>query len=77
MKEYIVEYSFGENDKIERIVESEDDNLELIMLNNTSGEGTMFTDKRGHLCSFKFSNVKYTKVYPNTRAKITNKPSYL
>lgn len=75
MKEYIIEYSFGEDDKIKQIVESESDDLKRILMVNTAGERALFIDRREHLCSFKFSDVKYIKVYPYVKSRMTSKPT--
>lgn len=69
MKEYVIEYSFGGNDKVRRIVESGSDDLELIMMNNTSGDAAMFEDVNGHFYTFNYSDVKYMRIFPHYTAE--------
>ena len=70
MKKYVIEYSFGENNKIERLVESESDDLESVFMNFNSKEDVKFMDKHNHLYTFKFSAVKYAKIRPYVRPKV-------
>lgn len=77
MNRYVIEYYFGENDKIKQIVESDSSDMDLVLLDNTSKGIVSFVTDRDHYYQFNFSDVKYTKVYPYTRPKVMPKPKGL
>lgn len=75
MKKYVIEYSFGENDKVKQIVESDSDNMGVILIAKTNKDRISFTDERGHYYNFEFSAVKYFKVYPYVEREVMGRES--